>query len=115
MQNREDEIKPLARVLVPENRLYEDLKDTQISSAKHEERLKILDKIDISRLQAKIERLESDVSDLIRFKDKFLIKLVYWMLGGAATICLALIGAGLRYAEPINKLLDLLDKLATKL
>ena len=114
MSNRENEIRPSAQVIDPQSRIYEELKDTQISSARHEERLNFLEKIDTSSLKTKMERLERDVDDLIKFKDKFLIKLVYWMLGGAATLCLALIGAGLRYAEPINKLLDLLEKLAQK-
>lgn len=114
MQNREDEIKPLARAIDPQSRIYDDVKEAQISSAKHEERLKILEKIDLSRLQEKVERLDRDVSDLLKFKDNFLIKLVYGAWVVAVAIISFFIATALKYVEPINKLLELLDKLTVK-
>lgn len=66
-------------------------------TARHDAILTQLNKFDFSCMQEKVTRLESDVANLIKFKDSFLIKLVWVLLGSAVTICVALIGRALKY------------------
>lgn len=83
-------------------------------TARHDTMLTQLNKFDFSCMQEKVTRLESDVANLIKFKDSFLIKLAWWALGSTVAICGFVIGVALRYAEPIGNLLRSLEQLTPK-
>lgn len=102
-----DDIRPAAQA-ISQDSFYVLLQDT----SRNTEKFKILDKIDISYIQAKVERLEKDVSTLQDFKNKFLIRCIYSLLAGFFPIICAIILFVLHYSKQINKILELSEQIA---